>query len=175
MRCFIALEISGEIKGKLEKVKRELGIDGLKLVEPENTHLTLKFLGEVEEEQVENVKKALDGLARNSFSMKVQGIGVFPKPEFVRVVWAGAESEELKQLAEDLNEALAKLGFKQESFTGHVTLARVKKKVDLSSFITSHEKDEFGESKISRIILKNSTLTPKGPVYEDVYEVKLKD
>jgi 2'-5' RNA ligase len=176
MRLFVAVEFSPEILGKLSQAQAALPKEGLTLVKPENQHLTLKFLGEVEEAKLDALKAALDSCARPPFAISVKRVGVFPNEKFVRVVWAGVESKELGVLAGEVENALAKIGFPKEGrpFAAHATLARAKAKVDVRAFLEKFKGFDFGSCQISKFILKKSTLTPKGPVYEDVHSVLLK-
>ncbi|MBI5158921.1 RNA 2',3'-cyclic phosphodiesterase [Candidatus Micrarchaeota archaeon] len=176
MRCFIAVELSEQAKDNIEEAKAKLP-KTLKLVERENLHITIKFLGEISEEKAKQVEKQLEKLARKKFALRLKGAGVFPSRKLVRVAWIGAESIELKQLADAVNNQLTQLGFEKDKFTSHATIARAREKLDatataqLNSFLDEYKNTEFGESTVESIVLKKSTLTPKGPIYEDVNRV----
>lgn len=169
MRAFIGIKI--EPNPEIEKLISEIGKTGCaKTVEPHNLHLCLEFLGEIDESQAEKLKKILDSVAGfGAFEIKLKNVGAFPNENFVRVLWIGVESEKLKELASKLKEELQKGGFGKEKFTPHVTLARVKRKMDANFFSNK----DFGTRKVGKVYLIASELTSGGPVYRDVYEAKL--
>ena len=176
MRAFIAIETSEELREEMVKLQKQLGIEGVKLVEKENLHLTMHFLGEIDENMKEKVMQAMNKINSKKFEMSCKGVGAFPSKNYMRVIWVAAEAPELKQIYEQLGEELAKLGFKKEDFSPHITLARVKflkDKTRLAEFLEENAETEIGDCAVDRVLLKKSTLTPKGPVYESVYEKKL--
>ena len=134
MRTFIAIELSSEIKESLAQAQSHLKYAGadVKWVTPENIHLTLKFLGEIPEEKCENVKAALDEIAKTtaSFELSIKDIGAFPNIEFPRVIWIGLDkgAKESTELAAKVDEALSKLGFAKETrpFAAHLTIGRIR-------------------------------------------------
>ncbi|HII68105.1 MAG TPA: RNA 2',3'-cyclic phosphodiesterase [Thermococcaceae archaeon] len=185
MRAFIAIEINDEVRKKLveiqEKIDRTKSAK-IKFVEPENLHITLKFLGEITEEQAEDIKRILESIAkkRKKHEVDAKGIGVFPNYNYVRVIWAGVDNdEEIKKMAEEIDNALFKLGFKREkNFVSHITIGRVKfvkDKVGLMLALKELSNEEFGKFKVEAIELKKSTLTPKGPIYETLARFELQD
>ncbi len=178
MRTFVALEISEEVRERLERFQRKLlrGWASLKLVEPENLHLTLKFLGEVEEGRLGEVEEALRRGCSGvfPFTMEVKGTGVFPSPQYVRVVWAGVGEgwEKVSSLQRGVDRELGRLGFPRDpEFVPHLTLARVKNVKNRGEFLRAVEeggKEEFGRMEVREVHLKKSVLTPRGPIYEDL-------
>ncbi|MFA4819492.1 MAG: RNA 2',3'-cyclic phosphodiesterase [Candidatus Aenigmatarchaeota archaeon] len=175
MRCFIAVDIDPRLRHEVEKLQAELRDLDTKLVEPENLHFTMKFLGEVDEGIVNSVKALLKGVAsrHKPFSVALEGVGVFPSEKFVRVVWIGAA--QLSELQDEINKALSPLFMKEKS-SPHLTIARVRSQkhlTEINDFIKAHKNEEIGTMYVSVLKLKNSTLTPEGPVYEDVAVFKL--
>lgn len=166
IRCFLAIEIPEEIKNKIEKISKELPKEGIKPVASGNQHVTLKFLGWLSPEKVEQIKKKIEEIRFVSFSVTVKGIGVFPNEKNARVIWIGCETKnkELEALAEKINAALAK-DFEKEAFVGHLTIARVKKKMDWKDFFEKHKNEEFGSFVCKSFALKQSVLQRSGPVY----------
>lgn len=175
IRCFIAIELSQEIKEALIKIENELQetIRGVKWVEPENIHLTLKFLGHIENETVEKIKVILKEIATGTkpFKIKLSSAGVFPSPSQPRVIWVGIEEgkKESSELANMIEEKTTPLGIEKEAraFHPHLTLARIKFLKDKSSV-----KNAFGSLKVpqvemtaTKITLFQSTLSPEGPTY----------
>jgi len=176
MRLFIAIEFPPEITERLSQAASSLPPRGLALVKEENLHLTLKFLGEVEEDKLPSIISALEGCRSPPFPVSVKGVGAFPSERSVRVVWAGVEGKGLVELAGCVESALEKIGFQKEvrPFTGHITLARAKAKADVRGFLARFRDFDFGSCTISRLVLKKSTLTPKGPIYEDLHALELR-
>ncbi|MEW6070284.1 MAG: RNA 2',3'-cyclic phosphodiesterase [Candidatus Thermoplasmatota archaeon] len=180
-RGFIAVDIGAmpEIVKFIDKLR---AIRSLKLVEPQNVHLTLKFLGNVDENKIDKIaeimQKSIEGV--KSFKLKLKGAGAFPGLSRPRVLWIGTENTlHLLRIANYLNESLQALGFEKEAraFSSHVTVARVKflkDKKELQELLLKAKDKEFGEIVISSIRLKKSVLTPKGPEYSTVKEIELK-
>jgi len=179
MRCFIAVECPQEVKEKfagIQKVIREFG--EMSIVKPENMHLTLKFLGEVDDKQAGKVSNALESVQYMRYDATIRGLGVFPKPDYVRVVWAGVEDEgRTKELASIVDSIMKPLGFPAEKdFQPHLTLARVKflkDKSKLAEVIERRSNEVFGSYTVDKLLLMKSVLSPKGPEYSVVKEIKL--
>ena len=182
MRTFISVELPDEVKKNVVELISELDDSGanVKWVKAENLHMTLKFLGWVEDKNldklIELATKAVAG--SGSFKAKFFGVGIFSS----RVVWAGTAEGggKLCDLAKNLEEVLAKAGFRSEAreFKPHLTIGRVrikdKKGIDkLIKKIESNKNAEFGEALVDRIYIMKSTLTRAGPIYEKYKEVKL--
>lgn len=182
-RTFIAVELPSSLQSKLGQLQEDLRKSNADVswVKPENIHITLKFLGNITAEKIEELKKALDKIAgsSSSFSLKAKGIGVFPKPSFPRVVWVGIENQEkLKELALMVEDELSKIGFQKEQreFTAHLTIGRVRSPKNKETLRQLIEKTAFAPEDIieaKRIILFQSTLTPKGSVYTPLFEADL--
>jgi RNA 2',3'-cyclic 3'-phosphodiesterase len=173
MRAFIAVEVSKEITSRLFTIQRELP-SGLALVKPEAMHLTMKFLGEIDEAKAKEVSKSLDSLIFSPLALTCRSLGVFPSRNFPRVLWAGIESPGLIGLHSKLDQKLAGLGFQKEDFTPHLTIARAKEKVELESVLEKHSGELFGECLVHSLYLKKSTLTQNGPIYENVHFVSVR-
>jgi 2'-5' RNA ligase len=134
MRTFIAIEIPEDVKEKMAGVQGELKIGGIDASwpRPEGIHLTLKFLGEVPESRIEEIKNALvsatAGMSR--FRLEVRGTGAFPNARNARVVWVGLSGElaKLSGLQAAVEESLVRIGIEREDrpFKPHLTLARIK-------------------------------------------------
>jgi len=181
MRLFTAVECPGDVKDRLLEAQRQaIGLGGMKPVEYDNLHLTLKFLGEVDGLKADKVKEALGSVKHGRFEVRLKGLGVFPNPGYVRVVWAGVEAgfKEVVELEGEIDSALKPLGFEADvRFHPHVTLARVKGAVDkegLRRLLDSGRDVEFGSYTAGGFKLMESKLTPKGPVYSAVRDYLLK-
>jgi len=178
MRVFIAIPLPEELKSELAQVATVISQFGrMKSVEPENMHMTLKFLGEVPDNRVDEVAEALQFVNETKkFEISLKGIGVFPKPEYVRVIWVGVTEGRGKvcELQKRVDETLKPLGHKKEKkFHPHYTLARVRfvsDKKALGEYLKAREADDFGSYTVEKIILMQSTLTPSGPAYKPLKE-----
>jgi 2'-5' RNA ligase len=191
IRCFVAIEIDDAVRKELSSLIEELKPSGrgIRWVRPENLHLTLKFLGEVSEERIPEIEKALNKVAAQleHFTLRIKGTGTFPEKKRPRVVWAGVESSgQLFQLQKAIEKALSELGFKEEEreFTGHITLGRVKgspdqlvAKVTVQGLIPGllrFKEKEFGIINVREFVLMKSELRPDGARYERIGVYMLK-
>ncbi len=183
MRCFIAIGISDEIKGKIRILidkMRHLS-KGVRWVPIENIHLTLKFLGEVNEGLIPDIKNRLILLKNkyNPFKIDIKGTGAFPNPKHPNVLWIGVEpSEQLKRLYLDIEEAMYECGFEKEDreFSPHLTIGRIKdrKGIDLVIKELYTIKDIFfGSIDIREFLLMRSILKPTGAEYSEIARFKL--
>jgi len=184
VRAFIAITVPQDLKSRIEKVQERLDILDIevKLVEPENLHYNLKFLGEVTEGDVNKVKAVLDRIVpqHHSFALHVTGMGAFPQTVYARVVWLDVKegAQQLTALAESIELALADTGFRREerSFTPHLTLARINSgqhKPELINLLKDESNVDIGTMHIEQVILFKSELTPNGPIYTPIHSVKL--
>jgi 2'-5' RNA ligase len=176
VRAFIALELSGEIRDRLRLAQDSLRTCRARMtfVEPDSIHITVKFLGDVDDRLLPRVMDAIKSVPCRSFPVTVGNVTVNnPKRPFT--VWCtisdAGKGEELFRFIENV---LVPLGFPKETrrFTPHATLARIKDP-DPSLFpVLEHFKGmSYGDCTIGGLKLKKSTLTPHGPVYEDILEV----
>ena len=179
IRTFIAVELPDSIKESIVSIQQEMDLKGLKLVKPELVHLTLKFLGDIPESQVKPISTALSEIHCTPFNARVAGVGVFPNPSYIKVVWLGAQGE-FDLLHSEVERVLKEFRFKKDTgkFTAHATLARVKfldesSKSHMARVLTDLQAVDLGEFPVKNITLKKSTLTPKGPIYETLKEIPL--
>jgi len=182
MRTFIAIQIPDDLKEKFIEIQGGIkGYGKIKAVEEENVHITLKFLGDVDENKIDNVVENLNFIqGHKKFGAELKGVGVFPGPDYIRVVWVGVEkgADDIRDIHLQIDENLKKLGFKKDGkFHPHATIARVKfvsNKREFKKFLSSLGKTYFGEFQVDKIELVQSELTPKGPVYTTLKEFELK-
>ncbi|HIJ06808.1 RNA 2',3'-cyclic phosphodiesterase [Methanocalculus sp.] len=148
----------------------------LSIVDPELLHITLKFLGELPAEQVVRVSGELKTLKFPPFSVSITGISA-NNPKDPRVIWAVVEDGgKTAALAEAVGSVIAPLGFSPETrpFRPHITIARVKEyHPDIPRAIAPFYSWNGGGMPVDRILLKKSTLTPQGSIYETLTEVPL--
>lgn len=183
MRAFLALEVAEEsLIQNLTNAQEELRSTqaDLAIVEKQNLHFTVKFLGEISEGQIPKIDSRLAPLKLRSAELSVRGIGVFPDTSRPRVVWAGVPDEQRRMivpLAEEVIGALEGIGERDErEYHPHITLARVRSgrnRDTLVSFVVANGARDFGKAHLVALKLKSSTLTPKGPIYNDVREYRL--
>ena len=183
VRTFIAVDIEDPLLlSRIERLKEALVATGvpMKPVETQNLHITLRFIGEVPYGVVNDIiDLVLKRLSFKPFTIMLKGLGAFPSPLRPRVVWIGVEegAERLRELREFIESGLRRLGLRpeKEEFIPHLTLARIKGARNLHAlikFIQDHEGYEVGSMTVEAVRLKKSTLTPKGPIYETLWEVK---
>ncbi|MCX8184490.1 MAG: RNA 2',3'-cyclic phosphodiesterase [Sulfolobales archaeon] len=154
---------------------------GIKPVEDENIHLTLRFIGEVSEVYLPRIIECLK-LVQNfkKFDLSLYGVGAFPSIARPRVVWVGVRegAEVLKNMRSSFESCLKTLVEEdREEFTPHITVARIKGRYRhecLFAYTRKYEFASFGVSPVTQIKLKRSQLTPRGPIYSDVAVFRLK-
>jgi 2'-5' RNA ligase len=180
MRAFIAIDLPDHIKKKISAAIQTLKTIGLdaKWVKPGDLHLTLKFLGNIEKNNLESIRENIDEVASNlkTFPAYLDNFDFFPnerKPRvfFVKVAARGL----LESIAKSLEERLEKIGFKKEGrFKPHVTLARIKSIKDIDNLKSKISSIALKESfYIKEIVLIKSTLTSCGPIYENIFKSSL--
>jgi 2'-5' RNA ligase len=175
IRAFIAIDLPDDVRAAIAKAQADLRQTvGVKIswAKVENLHLTLQFLGDVEESAVEAIRAALAGIAGDHapFELKVAGAGAFPDERRPRVLWIGCEHGELTALAKSVHAAMRPLGFEpeQREFTAHLTLGRVKQaRPDdaLTRALDSIKNAAFGAMRVEAIHLMRSELHPDGSIY----------
>lgn len=181
VRSFVAFDIDSDIvRRKLTDVQGLLVKTGadLKIVEPGNIHITMRFLGDVRMDSVEKIHEAMKKALFVPFDVKIQGVGAFPDVRYPRVVWVGITqgANDLRSISSQLEPHLTALGFAPDpkGFSPHLTIARVsggRNKMELAKFITDRKEVEFGVVRAACLRLKKSVLTPKGPIYSTLREV----
>ena len=179
IRIFIAVELDPGFREKIREIQDRFSDFNLKFVNPELVNITLKFLGDVEESRIPLISAALDSILCEPFEARVGGLGTFPKPSNPKVLWFGAVGN-FRALHEDVENLLEPFKFEKDNreFIAHATLARVKflKKDKINAFIntlTELKDIELGSMCVNKVLLKKSTLTPEGPIYETLYTVYL--
>jgi len=177
MRTFVAIEISNDnIINSIKKFQSDVNINA-KPVEPKNFHFTLQFLGEISEEISQKIIQALRKIEFSSFNVNLKGVGAFPKPKFPRVIWVGTDNDGgnmLIQLSKKVEKALEPLGFfSDKQFKPHITVFRIKKKIgDITNELNNLKAIDFGMQEVTNLKLKKSELTPDGPIYSVLEEIK---
>ena len=182
IRAFIAVDIeSEEFRNQILEIQKKL-LDleaDIKPVAPENIHVTLRFLGEIETSLMEKIIDMLRIIKFQPFEIKLKGTGAFPSIKRINVIWIGLErgQEELTRISRFLESQLRKVGFPQDKkgFSPHVTIARLRSgrnKDAVADLLYEIKEKSYGSMMINAIKLKKSVLTPQGPIYSTIYEVK---
>jgi 2'-5' RNA ligase len=181
IRSFIAFDIDSETVIKhlteIQKTLVNTGAD-LKMVQPQNIHVTMRFLGNIPPNMVDSIHEQMEKVSFTPFEIELRGLGAFPTLRYARVVWVGIKkgAEKLTDIFNQLEPRLHGLGFKPDpkGFSPHLTIARVKSgrnKTELICTIQEFEDYQFGVIKGSSLRLKKSVLTPKGPIYSTLKAV----
>ncbi|MBW2492420.1 MAG: RNA 2',3'-cyclic phosphodiesterase [Deltaproteobacteria bacterium] len=176
IRTFIAIEIPENIISKIQELQESIKAKGFNIrwVRPENIHLTLKFIGDVEAAKISEITEALSKTVEGyiPISLKSKGLGLFPGIKNPRVLWVGltGQLESLVKLQKTLDENLKVLGFPKEKrpFKGHLTMGRIKAKIDAKKLGDALMKFRNFESETftaDQIVLYKSELKPSGAVY----------
>ena len=187
-RCFIAVELEAAVREGLRRLQQKLqgkldvSRSALKWVRPENIHLTLKFLGDVDDEQLRPICEAVTQTASEfePFAIEVGDCGCFPPRGSARVLWVGIRdgAEALEELQGDLEKRLAAVGFAPEGrkFTAHLTLARIKQAqagYAAREIVEGMTTASLGEQEVDEIKVFQSELSKSGPTYTVLHHAVL--
>lgn len=183
MRSFIAIELPEAAKSVLSELQDKLIScrADIRWVKPASMHLTLKFLGNIEEEIVESIIKIVEGTSNKfkPFAVAIKGLGVFPSMKSPRVLWAGlVDNGSLSNLQQEIEAGMTSLGFQQEGrkFAPHLTLGRFRSlrgKTALLDTIALLKDHEFSVIPVKCISLMRSDLSPAGAKYTKLAEFVL--
>ncbi len=186
MRLFIALPLPREIEEELGRIifilKQKGGGGRIKWVAPKNIHMTVRFLGDTDEDKVPAVKESIQRVASRYKVVEcvVDTLGAFPDLKRPRVFWAGLSGgiELLESIAVDMEEEMRRLGFPPEDkkFKPHLTLGRVKESYgleDLAAYMRNYQVAPIS-FRLDKLVLFKSILTPQGPIYSRLLEANLK-
>jgi 2'-5' RNA ligase len=180
MRLFTGLDLPAEVVHNLEQLLERLRPTArIHWSVPANLHVTTKFIGEWPDERLGELRAALAALEpRPPIAAHIRRVGFFPNPHAPRVFWCGIEAPGLEVLADHTDRATAALGIARETraFSPHLTLARIKEKLDLQPLreaIVGLPSLDFGQFEAARFYLYQSTLRPSGSVYTKLAEFPL--
>lgn len=178
MRLFVSVDLPASLTDGVAAVQDDLAeASGLDFTDPDQAHLTLKFLGDTDpaelDQLVDAIEAAVDESRVDPFEATFGGLGVFPSPDYIRVVWLGVESggESFTRLFDALEDRTVALGFDAEShdFTPHVTIARMDHAGGKELVQQALERDyRVGSMTVEEVRLKESHLRSDGPEYETV-------
>ena len=181
IRSFVSIDLdNSQVLTRILSVLSSLQSLGgdLKSVEPENIHLTLKFLGNVSKSRLGEVKSALQQISFPPFNVEIKGAGAFPNLNHMNVIWVGIDEgwTQLEQIYEQSERVLSAIGFRREDrrFSPHITIARIRssrKKDEIASFLRHLSEESFGTITVDKVRLKQSVLSSSGPQYSTLLEV----
>ena len=185
IRAFIAIDIDPQVRENITRAIDQLRSRVLEVrwIAPANFHLTLKFLGDIEQTQIEAIGAALEERLRPfpRFTINAKGLGVFPDLRRPRIMWIGLAGNELTTLAAQVELALLPLGFAPEkrNFTPHLTIGRWRQtdrpSKTLGQELESLKDYQFGASNVDEVILFQSVLKPEGAIYTRAKAVTLRN
>lgn len=180
MRLFVALDLPPEIVGNLEALLARLRPSArIAWSPPRNLHVTTKFIGWWPDERLDEVKTALAGVPRQgAIPVDIRGLGFFPNERAPRVFWCGIDAPGLDRLAADTDRATAAIGVESEkrAFSPHLTLARIKERLDLRPLhdaIAALPSLEFGRCEARSFFLYRSEPRRTGSIYTKLAEFPL--
>ena len=188
IRTFIAIHLSQDARRRLTETIRWMVSEvpsGVRWVDPEGIHLTLKFLGDIEPALVEDVLRAMEQAASGTlpFQVHLNGLGVFPNLRRPRVLWAGVggDMDALGALQEKVEAAMEGLAFPRErrAFNPHLTLGRVRDTISamarqrVGGMVSQGSLDGADPWPVNAVHLMRSNLTPDGAVYTSLGSVSL--
>lgn len=183
-RTFIAIELNDKVRfelSSLQSILRKSDAD-VKWVEPESIHLTLKFLGYIDDKKIREVENILNEVVKNikPFSLSLKEIGAFPKLNYPKVIWVGVDEGKFQtqQIAKDLEDKLESIGIPKEGrdFHPHITLGRVrtpKNKDKLKSIIETTKFEPESKINVYHLTLFKSQLAPQGPIHTPLFIAKI--
>lgn len=180
LRLFIAVEISAQQKQELAKLQENIThyLDGVRWVDPDVMHLTLKFIGDTEESRIGQIREAMELSLEQlkPFLLTFGGSGVFPNSKKARVLWVGLKEgeKEIKQLADNLEERLSFYGFQKEKrpFHPHLTIGRLRNpppQGTISKYLESESSFISSPVEVKDAVLFQSKLLPQGAKYSILY------
>jgi 2'-5' RNA ligase len=201
LRAFIAIQLSDRVKSQIGELQADLkrrapDVSGVGWVQPRSIHLTLRFLGDIDERQVELLERVLKAAAAGTspFSLEGRGLGVFPNPQRARVIWLGLRGlsatddtpetgsddslTALLRLQAAIEQGVVGLGMAREDrpFMPHLTLARIRERKaagPLIQLLASHRDRMVGTLRADAVALMRSELHPGGAVHTSLVEVPL--
>ena len=183
IRAFVAIDLEPQTVQRIAEAIDRLRprIPGIRWLPPANFHLTLKFLGVVDEAKLEAIAAALERefCPFSCFTINAKGLGVFPDLKRPRILWVGLVGDELNALASRVENVLIPFGFAAErtAFTPHLTVGRWREfkgfPKELGDEIEKWRGHDFGRSNVDEVILFQSVLKPEGAVYRPLKVVAL--
>ena len=182
IRAFLAIDLDDDLKPKINKIIREFKKTNanIKYVDLQNLHFTLKFFGDIDTEGIDLIDEKIEKIIKDfdSFNIKIKGCGAFPNTNRIKVIWLGLDEDKiLKELHDNLDKKFNSIGFDlDKKFSSHLTIGRMrsaKAKDKVKNTLDLYDGIDVGTMEVKTVTLKRSTLTPSGPIYEDLIEFRL--
>lgn len=181
VRAFIAVDLERDERIEAFAAALKRADPTLKVVDPSLIHITLKFLGDTDEDRLPRIAEVMRSAAQGvaPFTISFRGTGAFPTKNRIRVVWVGMnDTLPLGTIAGRLDEGLAELGVTREArpFAPHLTVARARSDApnpSVRQILEDRAQEEFGQQEVRAVRLKKSVLTRCGPEYTTLEEVRL--
>jgi 2'-5' RNA ligase len=188
VRAFVSIDLPSEVLQCLEDVRlnltQDLGKAPIRWVPVKNIHITLKFLGDVSESNIDMLTDILASTAGGikPFEISIGGLGVYPKPHRPRIIWVGVEAPpELMVAQRSIEAEMARLGYAPEKrpFSPHLTLGRVSRDSTnhdvrkIADVLKSHTVGYLGSARVKELKLYRSDLRPSGAVYSCLFSAPL--
>lgn len=176
-RVFSAINIEDQkVLEELEKVRDSLDL-GFNPVKREKMHITLQFFNDIDQNQIERIRKSLESVEMSPFQLEIKGIGAFPSEDFIRVLWAGAQNGAVYELHKEVSTHDV-VEDTEHDFKPHITLMRVEngngdRKKKLKRTMREFEDHSFGSITVDSIKLYESVLNSRGTVYKELHETEL--
>ena len=180
-RVFLSIDIENQsLLPHISEIQNKLdtSLAKMKLVEIENIHFTLRFLGDTSLSRINEIESCLRQIKVDPFEIMVQGVGAFPNGRKPRVIWIGVSenAERICDLKLEIDSHLKELGYKPEKqkFTPHATIARVRFVKDADGLVKNLDKvvnEDVGPMTVFKFTMKKSILTTSGPIYETLWHV----
>ncbi len=162
IRVFTAVDVPASIYTWARPLLETVSSYGCRIIPPEKMHLTLQFHGDCTQEDITQIQAHIESLDVHPFTVSVQGCGAFPKPQFPRVIWLGAEHPSLHMLAMQFSQ--------KRSFTPHITVARQKQpSSSMETVLQQYQDAEWGQFPIETLTLYKSILKPGGAEHVPLY------
>ncbi len=170
MRAFISIELPQKIKDILFDIQKQIGSNNAKIkwVAKKNLHLTLKFFSKISVDKLEKIKEKLIDIKFKPFKVKLGELGFFPGKDNIRVIWVGLQNHgKIMDIQGDIELKLNELYPKDERFTTHLTLGRVKFVKKKEEFLKNLKKIKIPDEEfiVREVVLFRSELTKDGPKY----------
>lgn len=168
MRLFVAITLPEDVRARLGALAN--GLPGARWIKPENLHLTLRFLGEIDNGAAADVDTSLAGLRAPGFALTLKGLGHFGEGRKLRALWVGVDpNSELMRLQEKIEQALQRMGLPPEGrkFKPHVSLARFNSNPGrrLQQYLTEHNLVRLGPIEVDSFELYSSFRSAEGSIY----------
>ena len=164
MRLFVAMPVPASIHPAISLAAEHLrDCMGVRLLPPSDWHLTLRFIGEADEDKAKQIGAALSAVKFSPFTVHLFGAGAYPNTAFPRAIFVGGESQGAESLSAEIEKALMPFSLQREKFSVHVTVARSKGAGDIDSFLKNT--GEIGSFEVKTFVLMKSKPLPQGTAY----------